>query len=259
MKMIIRKSTILLTACLLLLTILALPAMGWVPPCPPCNYWFGECIYYCEPNWCETCVDGSCQVCGGDPDKVCCDGTCCDTDDCEKTCVDGSCQVCGGDPDCECVDGECLCCWRLQEHPQGTGDCACSEGTGHCGTYIEAWSISTCERSSSGSKYCNITYRQVGSRYACDESTDWVNLFLCYSGQAAQCVAICSWGSAECVASGFDPMTCTNNAISCQNCMLDYLEGEPEDCGCLVVICDIGAVTHTIWANAGTLSGGSCP
>ena len=102
----------------------------------------------------------------------------------------------------------------------------------------------------------------MGSEFACDETIDWVNVFLCYSGQAAQCVALCSAGAAVCVASGFDPMTCTQRAIACQNCMLEYIEGEPDDCGCLVVICSIGEDPEDITAimkDAATLSGGSCP
>lgn len=137
----------------------------------------------------------------------------------------------------------------------GTGDCGCSDATGHCGEYIEAWSVSTCERSSSGSKYCNTTYRQIGSRYACDESTDWAGLFLCYGGDVSECVGICSLGLAECIASGFDPYTCTSNGISCWECAF---EDEP-DCGCLGVHCEVGEAIAPIMDYAGTLSGGSCP
>jgi len=234
------KSIILFLTCLLLLSSFTASATACCePPAPPCHHcedtvWVNDC----DSADCESCVDSNCVVCDDDPNQVCCDGTCCDTDE------------------CECVDGECLCCWTLEEHPEGTGDCSCSEATGHCGTSIQAWSISTCERSSSGSKYCNTTYRQVGSRYACDESTDWVNVFLCYSGQAAECIAICSAGLALCIV---DPPSCPEELNDCYQCMLEYIEGEPEDCGCLVVICDVGAVTHTLWANAGTLSGGNCP
>lgn len=60
-----------------------------------------------------SCVDGDCVVCGGDPNKACCDGECydittqkCCTDgenkwvcDINKTCCDGTCE-----PKCE--DGE---------------------------------------------------------------------------------------------------------------------------------------------------------
>jgi hypothetical protein len=221
-----------------------------------------ECVPACEG--CQSCEAG---VCVDDPDNCipcqnCKDGECEDDDDlCEgcETCSIGYCD----DDDDECPTGECcydgtcgFCCWTLEEHPEGTGDCSCSEATGHCGTSIDAWSISTCERSASGAESCSVTYRQVGSRYACDESIDWINLFLCYSGQASECIAICSAGSAACIV---DPPSCPYEANHCYECILEYIEGEPEDCGCLVVICDIGSVTHTLWANAGTLSGGSCP
>jgi len=97
---------------------------------------------------------------------------------------------------------------------------------------------------------------ELGSRYACDESTDWVNVFLCYSGQAAQCLALCSAGLAMCIA---EPAGCPAKADACYHCMLEYIEGDPEDCGCLVLICEDGDVIAPIMRNAATLSGGSCP
>lgn len=164
--------------------------------------------------------------------------------------------MCGIDEEC-CDDGTCgLCCWILQEHPEGTGDCACSEETDHCGEYIEAWSISTCERSSSGYESCGITFRQVGPRYACDESTDWINLFLCWGGSASECVGICSAGSAACIASGFNPDSCLTFLLPCQECVLNF--GDGPDCGCVVVHCEIGDVIEELWENAGTLSGEIC-
>ncbi len=54
----------------------------------------GDC---CDPNKCETCVDGECKVCGGDPNKVCCDdGSCakpCELDANTATCS-GATQPC---------------------------------------------------------------------------------------------------------------------------------------------------------------------
>jgi hypothetical protein len=178
----------------------------------------------------------------------------------KQCCDDGDGTVCNIDEPC-CDDGTCaLCCWTLEEHPDGTGDCGCSEATGHCGTSIRAWSISTCKRSASGSKSCNITNRQIGSEYACDESIDWVNLFLCYMGQAAECTAICSAGLATCLASLPESggAGCEDSAAQCYDCLLEYVEGGPEDCGCLVLTCAIGDVIAPIYGTAGTLSGGAC-
>jgi hypothetical protein len=48
----------------------------------------GSC---CDPANCETCVDGECKVCGGDPTRICCNGSCCDqaTQCCDNgVCVD---------------------------------------------------------------------------------------------------------------------------------------------------------------------------
>jgi len=52
---------------------------------PCCN---GHC---CDPNDCETCVDGYCQVCGGDPNKICCDNGSC-VKPCELEAVVGQCD-----------------------------------------------------------------------------------------------------------------------------------------------------------------------
>ena len=193
--------------------------------------------------------------------ESCCDDLTCYDPSVKKCCYDGVGTVCDiGEPCCD--DGTCgLCCWTLEEHPEGAGDCSCSEATGHCGTFIEAWSISTCKRSASGSQSCNTTYRQVGSEYDCDESIDWTNVFLCYMGQAPECVAICSAGLATCLASFPESggAGCEDSAVACYDCVLEVIEADPDDCGCLVVICNIGDVTAPIVNNAGTLSGGTCP
>jgi len=143
--------------------------------------------------------------------------------------------------------------------PEGTGDCACNEATGHCGTSIQSWSISTAKRSSSGAQSYSNTYRQVGSEFECTEETDWVNVFLCLGGQASECVATCAAESAFCVASGFDPATCGPGLETCAQCVEDALESEPEDCGCLGVTCGVNEEGTPIMNYADTLSGGTCP
>lgn len=59
--------------------------------------------------YCQTCDgEGNCIVCDGDPNKECCNGECCDHDNCE-TCIDGECKVCGGNPDQKCCpDKSCV-------------------------------------------------------------------------------------------------------------------------------------------------------
>ena len=42
--------------------------------------------------------------------------------------------------------------------------------------------------------------------------------------------------------------------IDCYDCLIS----EGIDCGCLVVHCDVGAVTHVIRANSAVLSGDDC-
>ncbi len=46
--------------------------------CEDCNSVTGACESRCKPENCEECNDvtHSCEVCGGDPNQVCCDGTC---------------------------------------------------------------------------------------------------------------------------------------------------------------------------------------
>jgi len=59
----------------------------------------GGCEVSCDPDNYETCVDGECKVCGGDPTKCCYDGEC---KDCCKDSARGYCEAfnngCGCDP-----------------------------------------------------------------------------------------------------------------------------------------------------------------
>jgi hypothetical protein len=56
------------------------------PDCQTCDG-AGNCRD-CDPNHCETCIDGKCVVCGGDPTATCRDGHCC--------CAANGCGACGG-------------------------------------------------------------------------------------------------------------------------------------------------------------------
>jgi len=79
-------------------------------PTPECN-----CEYQCNPDNCQTCVNGSCQVCGGDPDKCCDNGTC--VDKCTNT---GQCDY------GELPSGPYANCQALQDPV--TGQCGPAEG-----------------------------------------------------------------------------------------------------------------------------------
>ena len=82
------------------------------PPCPPCWSNWPDCDVWdcnagedcCDTANCETCIDNTCKVCSGDPNQVCCDGSCCDTSINCQTCVEGNCVSCDGDPDLLCCD-----------------------------------------------------------------------------------------------------------------------------------------------------------
>lgn len=122
---------------------------NWVPVCPSdatCND--GHCCYagstYCSNgyNWgccwtieCETCVDGFCKVCGGDPNKACCNGQCYDirtkqcchdaTNDyiCDincKSCCNGSC--CDSTKGEICKNGDCVTAVPTNMHQTSVRD-----------------------------------------------------------------------------------------------------------------------------------------
>jgi hypothetical protein len=93
-------------------------AFAYNPP-PPCDG-------LCHPEFCESCIDGQCKLCGGEPNFGCCEGHCCDLDQCLdcntvtgacvsrcrpedcRTCDgNGQCQTCGNDPNKACCNGQC--------------------------------------------------------------------------------------------------------------------------------------------------------
>lgn len=221
------------------------------------------------PSTQKCCDDGLGTVC--DRDLACCNGgccpqgqLCCDGLECynpatQKCCNDGTGRVCWNSEHC-CPDGTCQdlgCCWQLEQHPDGSGTCACNWSTEHCGEFIEAWSISTCVRAHSGAEFCSIEYRQVGSKYACVETPDWIGIFLCYGGSYAVCTSLCAQMSLICSGSGFDPDTCVGALMLCQECFEDA--GGKNMCnGCAMVDCDIGGVIKPKMDYAGTLSGDVC-
>lgn len=94
-----------------------------------------ECESSCDPAECETCMDGSCEVCEGDDNKTCCGTGCCRTQgerSCQ-TCINGmcyideskcqDCQYCGSEGICldecidcqECVEDHCISCGSLNK------------------------------------------------------------------------------------------------------------------------------------------------
>lgn len=44
--------------------------------------------------------------------------------------------------------------------------------------------------------------------------------------------------------------------MDCWNCLIGE---EGIDCGCLVVYCEVGELTHILKANSAELYGGTCP
>ena len=95
----------------------------------------------CDPNQCQDCntTTGTCQVCGGDPNKTCCYGNCCNKKICEE-CNDitQSCQVCGGRP------GEDCC-------PNNVGCFKPPSGCDGCGT---STSVTPTPNEQNGCSYC---------------------------------------------------------------------------------------------------------
>lgn len=97
------------------------------------------CASCCDTALCETCVGGECKVCGGDPNKTCCYGNCCNKKSCEE-CNDitHSCEVCGGRP------GEDCC-------PNNVGCFKPPSGCDRCGT---STSVTPTPNEQNGCSYC---------------------------------------------------------------------------------------------------------
>ncbi len=110
----------------------------YVPYC--CNSDQDCCNWLCcDPNKCETCVDGSCLPCGGDTNKICCSDAnspyCCDPNHecCNGTCCEPNEFCCNGNccPDHKCcVDGVCIrCCCGPMWETTVLIECSCSDHT----------------------------------------------------------------------------------------------------------------------------------
>lgn len=92
--------------------------------CPknPVNY---TCCgqYCCNPDLCQECVNGQCQVCSGRPGEFCCNGSCCNLLDC-KICFEGNCMFYCEQENCEeCIDGECRVCGNREYEACCGGQC----------------------------------------------------------------------------------------------------------------------------------------
>jgi hypothetical protein len=138
------------------------------------------CEYQCDPDKCETCVDGSCQVCGGDPNKFCCDGSCCDP--VTQVCCDGSC--------CDKV-------WTKETIDSSIEPCSSCEysiGEPMCdGTTTELESYEKCLNVGVGQGEhceCTNTWQPVGFIYNCTINWDVDKMAWCLL-QGAWCVAEC--------------------------------------------------------------------
>jgi hypothetical protein len=192
-------------------------AFGCGPPsCPTCEYWNGndcvsvicpDCQYCsyddgrchtwcpagtsccngqscCSPANCESCVNGWCQFCGGDPYKTCCNGQCCDPAQCQS-CVNGQCQVCGGDTCYTCVNGQCVLCG-------GYPNKKCCDGT--CYQECEE-SGDTTPCSSTKDTPCLGCVGLFGDCHTACHSYHYLNttIYGCYGG----CPGECDWVEPE--------------------------------------------------------------
>jgi hypothetical protein len=213
------KSLIIFLICLIISCFNRL-AMANFPTCPPC-YYMGPygCLYSCNQNNCQWCVNGSCQKCGGNQHQFCCNGGCCDETLCQE-CVDGGCWECGRRPcehcvngQCEshcnaaecqrCVDGSCRGCDPISE-------ACCSNGiTGQC---FDPWSQVCCN----GQVYTwpeHKCCKDGTNEWVCDSDKECCNGNCCDPAKCESCV------DGQCKVCGGDPsMHCENGQCVCNNC-----------------------------------------
>ena len=128
--------------------------------CPSMSYTFevynletqeccgGNVIDKCDPDECEECDgEGACEVCNGDPDQACCDGTC--YDKATKGCCDGV-----------IYDKETECCYQGE-----IKDCCKDESTGNCEAQHD---ICGCDPEGAGASCADKMHKYpLGSTHFC--------------------------------------------------------------------------------------------
>jgi len=124
-------------------------------------------------------VDGSCKVCDGDPNKSCCEGSCCDKVWTKEThtAIDESCPTVA-----DCAE---LGCDGIKVTDQQSYDSCLNVGVGE-GEHCE----------------CNEEEQVVGKKYTCEEDWDWSMMATC-----AFEAAICFF---QCVGAYADPASCSD-------------------------------------------------
>jgi hypothetical protein len=142
----------------------------------------GQCVSKCDPAKCETCDGhGNCIVCGGDTNKTCCNGSCCDK------------------------------VWKSRSIESITEHCSFSDcGAGGCtGTATQTSEYQVCEYASDGTGTactCTEELRVVGYVYTCETNWDCERILWC-AGRGSWCAAVCI-------------VSCPVGAVSaCANCL----------------------------------------
>ncbi len=133
----------------------------------------------CDPCNCESCMDGSCKVCGNDPNQKCCGGACCNKVWTTHTteAINTFCPSCGNGP-----PGEGLCGGTTTE----------IESYEHC-VIAEAGQGEHCQ--------CNSEMQVVGYTYPCMINWDLGRMAWC-ALRGAWCLEVCYYT--------MDPVKCAN-------------------------------------------------
>ncbi len=253
MKRTMCKSIVLFAICLLLLSIFAVPAFAWPPPCPGCCDWNGwecngndfncdqtnckkcsdcHCVSHCNPDT-KFCCNGRCcdngtECCndrGGDyqgyccePDQTCCQGRCCDS--VTAFCCNGAC--CRVGREC-CTDSDSpYCCWEGHTCCNGycckTSNCLECDGQGHC--------ISTCDPNTEAC--CDGECYNITTQKCC---TDGENKWVCDKDEICCDGTCCDRDTETCCDDGTCEPKCEDGEPTGQ-CDTSYNE---ECIGCTVI------------------------